>query len=419
MKKSQARVILHDSRAVTRELWIALQRACSVSEANVKSKRATGGGDKWYHPRLWHSMNASAWWRMFAANGFRASPHRWATVVSIAGLTAFNSFLGLVQAITHGARVAKTPITDDPIFIIGHWRSGTTHLHDLLSLDERFAYPTTYQCFAPQHFLLTERLFPKMFPWMLPEKRPMDNMAVGFDRPQEDEFALVALGLKSPYWSMAYPNRPQCEKYLRMKEVGPAARQKWKTVFGKLLRRLTYRYGGKPIIFKSPTHTARVELLAEMFPGAKFLHIVRDPHTLFASTVNLWRKVYTVHGMEKPNFEGLEDYVFRTLIEMYTGFDEAQAQLPAGQFHQVHYEDLATEPLRTLEDSYAALNLGGFADVKPRLEQYLAGLRDYKANQYELSESIRRTISEKWGPIFRPWGYEVAEAPQEAAAAAD
>lgn len=388
-----------------------------MSEANVKSKRATGQGDRWYHPRLWHSMNASAWWRMFAANGFRAAPHRWPTVVSISFFTAFNSLMGLAQTITHGAKVRRTEITQDPVFIIGHWRSGTTHLHDLLSLDERFAFPTTYECFAPQHFLLTDRVFPKLFSWMLPSKRPMDNMAVGFDRPQEDEFALVALGLKSPYWAMAYPNRPQCEEYLTLRDVPAEERRKWMDTFRTFMRCVTYRHGGKPIILKSPTHTARVQVLSEMFPGAKFLHIVRNPYTLFASTVNLWRKVYSVHGMVKPDFSGLEDYVFRTAVEMYRGFDEARDRLPAGSFHQVQYEDLAQEPMRTLEESYDALNLGGFADVRPRLETYLSGLRDYKANEYDLSPNIRRTISERWGAIFRPWGYDVAEVPAEPATA--
>src|SRR5262249_33511021 len=42
-----------------------------------------------------------------------------------------------------------------PIFILGHWRSGTTLLHELLALDDRLLSPTTFQCFNPQRFLLT------------------------------------------------------------------------------------------------------------------------------------------------------------------------------------------------------------------------------------------------------------------------
>ncbi|WP_427846519.1 sulfotransferase [Aromatoleum aromaticum] len=37
-----------------------------------------------------------------------------------------------------------------PIFVLGHWRSGTTHLHNLLSLDPQFAYPNFYQVTNPR-----------------------------------------------------------------------------------------------------------------------------------------------------------------------------------------------------------------------------------------------------------------------------
>ena len=38
----------------------------------------------------------------------------------------------------------KETIRKAPIFIIGHWRSGTTHLHNLLCQDSQMAYVTTY-----------------------------------------------------------------------------------------------------------------------------------------------------------------------------------------------------------------------------------------------------------------------------------
>ena len=88
-----------------------------------------------------------------------------------------------------GRRIAQQPIKDAPIFIIGHWRSGTTLLHELMSLDERFTFPTTYECFVPNHFLISA-WFDAWLKCLLPKQRPMDNMALGWDRPQEDEFAL-------------------------------------------------------------------------------------------------------------------------------------------------------------------------------------------------------------------------------------
>ena len=82
---------------------------------------------------------------------------------------------------------------------LGHWRTGTTYLHELLIRDPRHSYPTTYQCLAPGHFLISEAWLPKVFFFFVPSRRPMDNMPAGWDRPQEDEFGLCLLGAPSPW----------------------------------------------------------------------------------------------------------------------------------------------------------------------------------------------------------------------------
>ena len=94
--------------------------------------------------------------------------------------------------------------------------------------DERLSSPSTYQCFAPNHFLVSEWFFRSFCGWLLPGKRPMDNMAAGWDRPQEDEFALMNLGLPSPYRRMAFPNQPPVDMdYLDFKSVPQADIDRW------------------------------------------------------------------------------------------------------------------------------------------------------------------------------------------------
>jgi hypothetical protein len=41
----------------------------------------------------------------------------------------------------YGPKLAGVRVKQ-PLFILGHWRSGTTHLHNLLATDEPFAYPS-------------------------------------------------------------------------------------------------------------------------------------------------------------------------------------------------------------------------------------------------------------------------------------
>src|SRR5262249_16334264 len=151
-------------------------------------------------------------------------------------------------------------------------------------------------------------------------------------------------------------------------------RERWDGLFQGFLRLVTFRHQGKPLILKSPPHTARMAVLARMFPNARFLHIVRDPYVVFASTVHLWRKTQAVTALMETSTSDLEAYVLRTLNEMYDGFEDARTALQPGRFHQLRYEDLIREPLATLEQCYRAIGLDDFARVRPRVADYLADL---------------------------------------------
>src|SRR5262249_59788291 len=115
------------------------------------------------------------------------------------------------------------------------------------------AYRTRYECLAPNIFLLTGRWLPRWLWWMVPSRRPMDNMAVGWDRPQEDEFALCILGLPSPYQRIAFPNRPaDDDAALDLHGLSPRARRRWMATFLQWMSELTFAKGGRRLILKSP-----------------------------------------------------------------------------------------------------------------------------------------------------------------------
>lgn len=63
------------------------------------------------------------------------------------------------EGVYFNGRVTKTPIKESPIFIIGHWRSGTTYLHYLMSRDKNLACVSTFQALAPEVFLASRRVF--------------------------------------------------------------------------------------------------------------------------------------------------------------------------------------------------------------------------------------------------------------------
>jgi omega-hydroxy-beta-dihydromenaquinone-9 sulfotransferase len=359
----------------------------------------------WFSPRFWHGMRPGAWWALMFSHGFRIHPIRWPMAFLISLITPFNSVMGTVQRLWHGRQIDATELKEPPVFIIGHWRSGTTYLHELMHLDERFVSPTTYQCFAPHHCLLTEWWMRKLGWWLMPKQRPMDNMAAGWSRPQEDEFALLTLGAPTPYLRMAFPNEePPYREFLDMRGCSEADRTKFERAIVHFVKLLTFAQN-KRVLLKSPPHTGRIEVLARLFPGAKFIHIVRHPFALFPSTMRLWQSLDEVQGLQMPRGKGMEDYVFDCLTRMYAGFEDQRQRLPAGSIYDIHYEDLVHDPVAEVAKMYKKLDLGDFQAVREKMTEFVEGQKDYKPNKHHIEKALKEKIHERWAAYFERYGY--------------
>ena len=64
-------------------------------------------------------------------------------------ITLGTSPLRAFESVCYGRAVRKAVVHPSPVFIIGHWRTGTTHLHNLLTKDTNHGYISMFQAFAP------------------------------------------------------------------------------------------------------------------------------------------------------------------------------------------------------------------------------------------------------------------------------
>lgn len=355
--------------------------------------------------KIWLGCDFLSWMKLLVRGGFALAPSHFPRAVMTTAISIFNTLLRYRQEIQYGARVKQTRIEQPPIFIIGHWRTGTTLLHEFLTQDDRHTYPTTYQCMSPNHFLVSEEPVNKYLHSILPSRRPMDSMRLDWSSPQEDEFALCNMGQPSPYLMFAFPEQARrFMPYFSLEALSPQERENWKSCLLRFFKHITFKTP-KRIILKSPTHTFRIKILQELFPDALFIHIVRNPYVVFPSTVHMLESLSRIQSLQRPTFEGVEDFVLDTFNHMQEKFEDEKDSIAPSRFFELRYEDLVRDPIGRLSAIYEHFGLEDFERILPNIQNYLNSTKNYKTNRYELSPELHHKITERWGDYIRKYGY--------------
>lgn len=351
-------------------------------------------------------ITAGDWWRLLRENRFEVDACYWHRAAFITLASVMNSVHRGRDERQYAAEVADVEVPP-PLFILGHWRTGTTHLHNLLSLDtDQFAYANTYQVVNPHTFLTTEDVNIRRFAWMVPDRRPMDNVRLSFDAPQEDEFAPCLMTLLSPYLGVSFPRRDEYyARYLTFRDAPSHEVEAWKAALLLFLRKLTFKYR-KPLVLKSPPHTARIRLLLGMFPGARFVHIHRHPIDVFQS----FRHYFDTAGwhtyLQRPDVDAIDDRIIRRYTVLHDAYFEERSLIPKGQFHELRFSDLERDPVGQVRQTYEALGLDGFDRLAPKLEREVAALAGYRRNTFPpLDPLVRDRVARAWQRSFTEWGY--------------
>ena len=360
---------------------------------------------------FWFGMRLRALLKLFKRGHYSFTLNCIPDVLALFLWVPWNSVLYRISEAKYRRAAEALPLDQPPVFVIGHWRTGTTFLHDLFSVDPSLAYPTTYESFFPHHFLLTENTLPKIMKVLLPKKRPQDDVPVGFDRPQEEEFGMLMLGEGTPYLTHAWPRfGPADSDYLDFKGLTDADKKKWADAYMWFYRRLSLKHGGKPLVMKTPANAARLKLLTKLFPDARYIYLSRNPLKVFPSTVKLWRALYSVQGLHNPPYldSWLDDYVLDMFARLTEDYEADRHVIPKGRLIELRYEDLIKDPISTMRDIYARLDIGDFAAAEAPMQAYLDAQKEHRVSEYEMPPELKRKVVERLGPYIDRFGYREA-----------
>ncbi len=346
--------------------------------------------------------------RMLVRNGVSFGPNMIQLPMLLVN-SLISSILTGVERIKYTQSIKRTVIEKSPVFIIGHWRSGTTYLHQLMHLDPQFTAPSVVQTVIPDHFLFSTKYYIPVMKLLMPKKRPMDEVMISPLDPQEDEFALIRLGSESPLEKIVFPAGNEYFLAGYDKYIPEGVRLKvWKQNLLNFYKKITW-LTGKQIVSKNPFHTMRMPLLRSMFPGARFIHIRRHPFEVVPSTIKMWNTVaahYSLkNGWKKPGIDEVS-----SVLRSFDDYVSHEKQLMGEhEYAEVRFENLEKDPVEELRKIYAELNLEFSGTFEREIKRFLESHKEYAKNIYHLTQKEKDVIGSILGGNVEQWNCGMME----------
>ena len=307
---------------------------------------------------------------------------------------------------------------DRPVFIISLPRSGSSMLQDLLCAHPSVAYITNMMYTFPDCFCAAEHFRKRLHLDVRGERFLQDSVEVGIGSPA-DPVGMWGAWLKQDLFELA------CRPY-RIIEFTPGEI----AAIHDAIRRVLWCFGGvnRRYLCKTPALLPHILFLRDLFPDARFIHLVRDARPNANSMLKLhrlcheqWQRIRTRRPgvsdqstfVPYPRLPGLPELVerfgvddLRTTAHLWNEamafIQAARPQIPTNQFHEVRYEDIVARPQEELAHIFRFLDLPEPGAAATTYHMRLAGVGKVRhQNQYNGFEIVEGIC----GPTMRRYGY--------------
>lgn len=285
-----------------------------------------------------------------------------------------------------------------PAFILGTGRCGSTLLHEIVAMHPDVAFVTNAE----------DRL-----PRLAPVRRGLENLYRGM----------------APVWARRSPPRLAPSEAYRIldREVGRIMSEPQRDLVASdatpwLAKRLRdfvqQRAAGRAFVHKF-TGWPRARLLKEVFPEARFVHVVRDGRAVASSWMRMpwwrghlgpeswhWGPLPEPYAQEWErsgrSFVVLAGLAWKLLLD---AFEEARSELPQDSWIDVRYEDLVADPAATVARTGRFLGLGPSGRFDRRLERFTFVREREPAFARDLDAASLRQLEGSLGAHLERWGY--------------
>ncbi|MFC1629245.1 sulfotransferase [Gemmatimonadota bacterium] len=317
----------------------------------------------------------------------------------------------VIERLFRSRSIRATSLPDTPVFIIGHYRSGTTLLHKLLLTDERWGYITVYDMLLPHSGKrgrkILKPIMQKLIDVLKLKHLHFNNYLVNLDDPIEEDYYTITQGSPlSGFWSEVFPRNRQTYVEQNILLTTPLQQEHWKDAYLYLLKKISTLHDGKRLLLKNPPNTSRVRFILDLFPEAKFIFIYRNPYQVYYSTFFLWqRTLERYYVLQKISNEERAELIFSLYTGIMTQMEEDRALIPPGNLIDIRYEDLKDDPYGQIRSIYERFDIPGFDEAESDLISQIEKESDYTVYRYSYDDETQAEVYRNWGYFIDKWGY--------------
>lgn len=306
-------------------------------------------------------------------------------------------------------RIRASRISAQPLFLLGHYRCGTTLLHKLLAANPEWVYPELMDFFFP---FFSPRLHAWLFPWvkkalaLLHVRNPyFHQYDLRMEDPVEEDLHFAfAVSPVSTYWGFVFSGsaREWLNRTIAFRDE--AVRKRWQAGYFYGIQRLSYRKKGKMLVLKSPPSMGRVGALLELFPEARFVYISRKPVDVFRSMEKMANQVivrqFSVQGLDK---DAIREMVLDHYLTLFRAYQAEKGTIPEGRLIEIRYDELMQSPLETIQKVFTTLGLGDWEAYLPHLEAALSKEKAYQPDQNPVPAELEALVKSRLPEIVAEW----------------
>ncbi|MCW5319205.1 hypothetical protein GTQ43_38110 [Nostoc sp. KVJ3] len=171
------------------------------------------------------------------------------------------------------------------------------------------------------------------------------------------------------------------------------------------MKKASFISNSKRLVLKNPANTAKIKILLEMFPNAKFIHIYRNPYTVYLSRKNASKKFGSNLRLQYISELEVDANILESYQKQMIFFLSHKALIPEENFVEIKYEDFLGNELIYIQKIYEQFQLPDFEQSKEYFHQYLIAHSDYQTNKHLFDNETITKVYDAWKFTIDQWQY--------------